>query len=331
MSDDERKPAAKRSASFVDESRRQNKYNKKRSVKKKENQAYKKQQNLHDTFLLHNEVKEFYETKSPHILMTKNLKSIERNSIIFQNHFVNNQGKKDRKIYYNIKSIGENIYHSRKKKYINCHIGNTEKQVIYFLVDHRELLNHPKISLFTETGKPTNSLLNEKSIKGYILLGFATYNHNTLEDNHPLLSTNDITMLRQFRINKTNSKVSHHFNTKGTIFSFGYGPKYDKKNKHNYSIGIYADKTSRKKISAEERYHMLSIENRIECAMVKGIQTLSKNTFITKCWITTCWYFDKLYGIIYRKRKNETSNPTLWFLELSYLLQRRNRKRAYRM
>ena len=58
---------------------------------------------------------------------------------------------------------------------------------------------------------------------------------------------------------------------------------------------------------------MLSIENRIECAMVEGIQSLLKNAFITNCWITTCWNFDKLYGIIYRERKNETSNPTLWF------------------
>ena len=66
------------------------------------------------------------------------------------------------------------------------------------------------------------------------------------------------------------------------IFSFGYGPKYDKKKKkHNYSIGIYADKTSRKKISVEESDDMLTIENRIECAMVKGIEALPKIIFIT--------------------------------------------------
>ena len=85
MSGDDCKPAAKRSESFIDESGRQNKYNKKRSVKKKENKAYEKQQNLHDTFLLHNEIKEFYETKSPHILViTKYLRSIEKIHLFYK-------------------------------------------------------------------------------------------------------------------------------------------------------------------------------------------------------------------------------------------------------
>ena len=79
---------------------------------------------------------------------------------------------------------------------------NTDKNVKYFLIDHRELLNHPKICLFTETGKHAKSLSNEKSIKGYKVSGFATYNHNTSEDNHPLLSTNDISMLKTFESTK---------------------------------------------------------------------------------------------------------------------------------
>ena len=86
------------------------------------------------------------------------------------------------------------------------------------------MLKHPKICLFTQTGKSTKSFLDEKCNKGYILLGFAIYIQCTLEGNHPLLSTHVICLLKKFRINKTTSKVSHHFNTKGTIFSFGYGP-----------------------------------------------------------------------------------------------------------
>ncbi len=98
---------------------------------------------------------------------------------------------------------------------------------MYFLTDHQEMLNHPKLCLFTETGKPTKSFFNEKCDKGYILLGFAIDNHCTLKDNHPLLSTHDVCMLKKSCINKTTSQVSHHFKTKGTIFSLGYGPKYD--------------------------------------------------------------------------------------------------------
>ena len=110
-------------------------------------------------------------------------------------------------------------------KYINFHVENIAKNVIYFLIDHQEMLNHKKICLFTETGKHTKSFLDEKCNKGYILLGFAIYNDSALKNKHPLLSPHDMCMLKKICINKTTSKVSHHFNTEGIIFSFGYGPK----------------------------------------------------------------------------------------------------------
>ena len=88
---------------------------------------------------------------------------------------------------------------------------------------------------------------NDKLKNGYILLGLATCNSSKMDKNTSWLSQEDIEMLDKFWVNKTKSTVHHHFNTTGKIFSFGYGPKYEKTGNHGYSIGKYADKTSRKK------------------------------------------------------------------------------------
>ena len=93
-----------------------------------------------------------------------------------------------------------------------------------------------KITLCTENGKRLDSNLNEKSKKGHILLGLVTSNSLKMDRNSVFLSPQDMEMLDKFRIDKTKSKFNHHFNTTGKIFSFVYGPKYEK-NGHGYSIG----------------------------------------------------------------------------------------------
>ena len=137
--------------------------------------------------------------------------------------------------------------------------------MIFFLIDYREMLPHmKKITLYAENGKRLDMNCNDKSKDGHILLGLATCNLKVTENESILLSLEDINMLEKFRINKTKMKVSHHFNTTGKIFSFGYGPKYEKTNQHGYTIGIYSDKMKKKKITSSEQQHMLRVENKIE-------------------------------------------------------------------
>ena len=97
-----------------------------------------------------------------------------------------------------------------------------------------------------------------------------------MDKNTSWLSQEDIEMLDKFRVNKTKSKVHHHFNTTGKIFSFGYGPKYEKTGNHGYSIEKYVDKTSRKKITVTEKDWMFQIEKNVELEMVQGIRDISK-------------------------------------------------------
>ena len=107
------------------------------------------------------------------------------------------------------------------------------------------------------------------------MLGLVTSNTAKVDQETIFLSSTDIDMIDKFRINKTKSKVSHHFNTTGKIYSFGHGPKYEK-NDLGYSVGQYADKTSRKKITSEEKQQMICIEKKIEGEMVVGIKNISK-------------------------------------------------------
>ena len=90
------------------------------------------------------------------------------------------------------------------------------------------MLHISKITMYAENGKRIDSNWNEKSKKGYILLGLVTSNTAKIDRESIFFSPQDINMLDKFCISKTKSKVSHHFNTTGKIFSFGYGPKYEK-------------------------------------------------------------------------------------------------------
>ena len=103
-----------------------------------------------------------------------------------------------------------------------------------------------KITLYAENGKQLDANCNNKFKKGHILLGLATCNPSIMDKNSVMLSPEDIEKLNKFCIDKTKSKVNHHFNTTGKSFSFGYDPKYDKTNKYGYSIGKYADKKVKK-------------------------------------------------------------------------------------
>ena len=107
------------------------------------------------------------------------------------------------------------------------------------------------------------------------MLGLVISNTAKVDTDANFLSPQDVNMLDKYCIDKTKSKVSHHFNTTGKIYSFGHGPKYET-NDLGYSVGPYADKTSRKKITQEEKQQMKRIEEKIEKEMVVGIKNISK-------------------------------------------------------
>ena len=86
----------------------------------------------HDDFILDNLAKEYYTTKSPHLLITKSFHHIQENSIILHYPIVENGSSRNRKISYKINLIGKNIKFNWKKQYVNILPGTTRNNVIFF-------------------------------------------------------------------------------------------------------------------------------------------------------------------------------------------------------
>ena len=217
-------------------------------MKRKKKMKMSSSEKIQDDFLLDTLNKELYTTKSPHILITRTFCHIEQNSIILHHPVVENENSRSRNISYKIKYVGKKIELHRKKKYINLRPGSSSNNVVFILIDNREMIHIPKLTLYTENGKRLDTNSNGKLKEGYILLALVTCNSLKIDKNTSWLSQEEIEMLDKFRVDKIKSKVHHHFNTTGKIFSFGYGPKYQKTGDYGYSIGKYADKTNRKKL-----------------------------------------------------------------------------------
>ena len=121
--EDDCKPPAK--CSFVEKKNipninatkktRQDKYNKRFSQQKNKEMKMSLKEEMHDDFFQDNMAKEFYTTKSPHILITRTFRHIQENSIILECPVVENEQKNSRTIFYKIKYFGKNIMFKKKK------------------------------------------------------------------------------------------------------------------------------------------------------------------------------------------------------------------------
>ena len=72
----------------------------------------------------------------------------------------------------------------------------------------------------------------------------------------------------------------HHFKTSGRIFSFGYGPKYDKNHPLNYSFDKYVDKTSSRKTTPSDIEYLSSLEKTLEQQIMDGIDQLLEHLWL---------------------------------------------------
>ena len=114
-------------------------------------------------------------TKSPHILINKWFHRLKKNCIVLKNPRENDD-RKNRKIFYDIDFIGENIQYVSTKKYINFKMENIKQKWILILVKFKDIMFNTKLSFITESGY----LIQEREIgdknDGYVVL--ATIKHD---------------------------------------------------------------------------------------------------------------------------------------------------------
>ena len=109
---------------------------------------------------------------------------------------------------------------------MNLQLENTEQRWIIILVRFKKVMYNKKICFFTESVKLINENNLCKNNERYIVLGTVSCDMK-LMDKHQSFSSEELVLTKKFLYNQSNSnKKDCHFNTSGTIHSFGYGPMY---------------------------------------------------------------------------------------------------------
>ena len=178
-------------------------------------------------------------TKSPHILINKWFYRWRENCIILK-HPHEEGNLKDRQIHYEVSYIGHNIIYKTKKNYLNIQLENTTKKWLLIVTKFEEVRSNPKLCFITESGHLISQDELTKNSDGYVVL--AAINFDTkLTNCHDPFSDDEISMAKKFFYNQSHSsKKEYHFNTTGTIHSFGYGPVYRQDPITKHSVARFA-------------------------------------------------------------------------------------------
>lgn len=187
-----------------------------------------------------NLIKEFYTTKSPHLLISRKwFQRIKLSSIMLNEAHETTDGK-NRVIYYEVESFGKKVIYTRKGNKWILNPSSTLKNTIFIVARLKDIGNIPKLQFHTELGKMIQKYyLDKETNECYVLLSII---HMDKEEHKkaPILNQEDLILMKRFLINQISTKKgNYHFNTKGTIYGLGYGPKCNR-NEYGHSIGKFA-------------------------------------------------------------------------------------------
>ena len=233
-------PEVRKKAEQNNAKKRSLKWGKKRSMKKKKKEKERDYFRREDQILTSSIPHGTAANKSPHILINLWHSRMKKNTIILKNPIESGKGK-CRKVFYEIESIGGNISLHEKKKYMNLRLHNTKLRWIMIVVRFEDVMSHQNLNFFTETGQ----LINENDLhlnkRGFVVLGTIQI-EESFEKMPNLISGEDLKLAKKYCYNQTkNNSADYHFGTTGSIFSFGYGPRYKKNPLTQHSIDKFAN------------------------------------------------------------------------------------------
>ena len=149
--------------------------------------------------------------ESPHIVIRRSLHLIIDNSIILKTDSVVQDSTLQRKIYYSIDRIGQNIRIKMKnKKYRNIQMDDIVGRRFYILVNLAYVKDVPYMVFFDELGKRMEYQHLEKQRKAYVLLAMAEKNE-FIKNNQFAISPSDISLAKKLWINQLQKEGSFHF------------------------------------------------------------------------------------------------------------------------
>ena len=179
-------------------------------------------------------------TRSPLVHINKWFHRISDNCIVLKNPREIGQSAKERKIYYDVDSVGKNIEVSKKAKYINLHLESTKQHWVMIVVRFKDVMANQKLYFFTESGLMIEEDNISSNDEGYVVLA-AIYRDLKLSDPKYAFSDSELSLANKFFYNqiKGNQK-DYHFKTSGIIHSFGYGAMYHTNPQTGHTISKFA-------------------------------------------------------------------------------------------
>ena len=192
--------------------------------------------------LLENLPKEYYSTKSPHLLINRRwFKNVRKNTIMLKNVREYGTGR-DRIIHYDIDQIGDDIRFNKKCSEWILNPSTTISNTIFIMVRLSDMKNVEKIQYHTEIGHMINNCdLNTTKDQCYVLLSIIKVDKQT-QNLPPIISKEDLPLMKRYFINQISAKKgNYHFDTSGTIYGLGYGPKSNR-NTYGHSVCKFSNR-----------------------------------------------------------------------------------------
>ena len=195
--------------------------------------------------LLDNLLKQYYSTKSPRLIISvKWFYRIRKNTIMLKSIHEVNIGK-DRHVHYDIEQFGDNIRYIQKGNVCILNPSSTSNNTIYIFVRLQDLSKIEKVQFHTELGYMIRKYdVKHRVDRCYVILSIIKI-ETQIQKTDPIIVESDLTLMKRFFVNQIAIKKGNcHFNTTGTVYGLGYGPKSNR-NEYGHSVCKYANRKLR--------------------------------------------------------------------------------------
>ena len=219
-------------------------YRKREKQKKETRKKVEKEKNYLDDYndlLLENLSREYYSTKSPHMIVSRKWFFRIRNHTIMLKKGNEYLGGINRCVSYEIDEIGSKVKYFKKGNEYILNPSTTSRNMIFIVVRLCDLQHIEKIQCHTQFGHMIQKLdLKSNKDRCYIMLSIIKVDKE-IHKSEPLIYDQDLPLLERFYINQIAiKKGNYHFDTTGTIYGLGYGPKSNR-NEFGHSVCKYAN------------------------------------------------------------------------------------------
>ena len=257
----------------------------------------------YNDLLLDNLLKEYYTTKSPHLIISRKwFFKIKNHSIMLKKCHGCLEGD-NRHVYYEIDEIGSKIRYVKKENDYVLNPSTTSRNTIFIVVRLADLRLIKKIQLHMQFGHMIQKYdLKVDKDRSYVMLSIIQVDKE-MHKTDPLIFEGDLPIMKRFYINQVAlKKGNYHYNTTGTIIGMGYGPKSNR-NEFGHSVCKFANSKlsnfiiedwclilinsflfrfkypdiEKKKITTYETNRLNVIEDNIRCFTESSIDGLTKH------------------------------------------------------